>query len=79
MATLTIKNMPEHLYKQLKAQARRQRRSINQEALVCIEQAVGHGYDDEEALQEEIRSLREQAGIYVTLEEIQAAIDEGRD
>lgn len=79
MATLTIKNVPERLYEQLKARARRQRRSINQEAIVCIEQVVGLHYDDEEELQEEIRSLREQSGIYVTLEEIKAAIDEGRD
>lgn len=79
MATLTIKNVPDALYERLKDRARRQRRSINQEAIVCIEQAVGSGYDDEESLQKEIRAFRERAGVYVTRAEIEAAIDEGRE
>lgn len=78
MATLTIKNVPDALYERLKERARRQRRSINQEAIVCIEQVVGSEYD-EEALQAEIRAFRERAGVYVTLAEIKAAIEEGRE
>lgn len=79
MATLTIKNVPDALYERLRSRALRQRRSINQEAIICIEQAVGFTYNDEAQLQEAIRAFRERAGIYVTLAEIEAAIDEGRE
>ncbi len=38
--TLTLKNIPLHLHRQLKAQARRHKRSLNQEAILCLERAV---------------------------------------
>ena len=79
MATLTIKNMPDALYERLRTQAQRQRRSMNQEAIFCIERVVS-GYDfDEEALQADIQAFREEYGTYVTLAEIQSAIDEGHE
>jgi plasmid stability protein len=40
MATLTLKNFPAKLYVELKALALRNRRSLNQEAIRCLEQAV---------------------------------------
>ena len=40
MPTLTIKNIPEDLYLQLKQSAEINHRSINSEVIVCIEQAV---------------------------------------
>lgn len=40
MATLNIKNLPESLYRKLKARARRERRSISQEATRILERAV---------------------------------------
>ncbi|MCC7019536.1 MAG: hypothetical protein IT332_07265 [Ardenticatenales bacterium] len=79
MATLTLKNLPDALYERLKKQALRQRRSINQEAIVCIEQCLGPTYADEERLQEALQAFRERAGIYVTRAEIEEAIDEGRE
>lgn len=38
--TLTLKNVSPHLHQVLKAQARRHKRSLNQEAILCLERAV---------------------------------------
>ena len=35
--TLTLKNIPDAIYKRLKASAERHRRSLNSEAIVCLE------------------------------------------
>jgi plasmid stability protein len=40
MAILNIKNMPDELYNELKERARRERRSITQEAIHLLEQAL---------------------------------------
>ncbi len=41
MATLTLKNFPDDLYAQLKARALEHRRSLNREAILCLEEALG--------------------------------------
>ena len=40
MPTITIKNIPADLYEDLKKNAKRHRRSINNEVILYIEQAV---------------------------------------
>jgi plasmid stability protein len=40
MATLLIKNVPESLKRRLKQEAHRQRRSMNQQALVLLERGL---------------------------------------
>ena len=40
MPTLTIKSLPDALYRRLKARAAAHRRSLNSEILVCLERAV---------------------------------------
>jgi plasmid stability protein len=40
MATVTVKNIPDELYARLKHSAVLNRRSINREAIVCLEQAL---------------------------------------
>lgn len=78
MATLTIKNIPDELYARLKAQAERHRRSLNGEAVVCLELALATECEDESVLIEELRMLREESGVYLTDDYIRSAIDEGR-
>jgi plasmid stability protein len=41
MPNLTIKGLPEELYRRLKRRAARHRRSLNSEVIVCLEQATG--------------------------------------
>lgn len=40
MATLNVKNLPDPLYKKLKARARRERRSVAQEVTTILAQAL---------------------------------------
>ncbi len=40
MATLTIKNIPDEVYDRLRHSAAGHRRSIKQEAIVCLEQQL---------------------------------------
>jgi len=46
MPTLTIKGLPDPLYRRLKKQAEAHRRSLNGEIIVCLERAVGAGRVD---------------------------------
>jgi len=38
--TLTLKNIPDELYERLRASAERHRRSLNGEAIVCLESVL---------------------------------------
>lgn len=78
MATLTIKNVPEALHRRLKERAQTHRRSLNSEALLCLEIATRQVPVDEELLLEELRLLRDQAEVYLTDDALRRAIDEGR-
>jgi plasmid stability protein len=40
MATITVKNIPDDLYADLKQAAQQNHRSINSEVIVCVEQAL---------------------------------------
>lgn len=40
MATLNVKNLPDGLYRKLKARAKRERRSVAQEVTVLLSQAL---------------------------------------
>ena len=40
MANLTIKGLPDRLYRRLKRRAARHRRSLNSEVIVCLEQVI---------------------------------------
>ena len=53
MPTITVKNIPEDLYAELKRAAALNRRSVNSEIIVCIEKAVrSHRVSPEIALGE---------------------------
>jgi plasmid stability protein len=58
MATITVKNIPDDLYEQLKTSAEMNRRSINSEVIVCIERAVATQPVDVADLIARARSLR---------------------
>ena len=59
MATVTVKNIPDDIYERLKAVAEINRRSINSEIIVCIENAVASRRIDPEKVLESARHLRE--------------------
>ena len=79
MATMTLKNVPDELYEMLKRSAERHRRSINREAIVCLERALGSGPADTADVLRQARALRGRAtDLFITDAELQAAKAEGR-
>lgn len=58
MASLTLKDIPKKLHEQLRDRAVRHRRSLSQEALACLEQAVTVEQVDPDALLAKARRLR---------------------
>ena len=64
MATITVKNIPDALYEQLKQTAQLHHRSINSEIIVCIEQAMGGQPIDLELTLARAQVLREKTSAY---------------
>ncbi len=58
MASLTLKDIPRRLHQQLKDRAVRNRRSLSQEALACLEQAIAAEPVDAVALLRKARTER---------------------
>ncbi len=79
MATLTLKQVPDELYQQLKKRAAVHRRSLNSEAIVCLERILEPQPSEPRVGLEEIRALRrETPKIFLTDEALDRAKDEGR-
>jgi plasmid stability protein len=78
--TLTLKNIPDDLYERLKAAASVHRRSLNGEAIVCLERALGHAKISAEERLERIRRVRAQLpDLSLSDAEIDAMKREGRE
>jgi antitoxin FitA len=58
MPAITVKNIPESLYKSLKESAGVNHRSINREIIACIERALGARRIDPEDVLANARQLR---------------------
>jgi plasmid stability protein len=56
--TLTLKNIPDEVYKRLKMSAETHRRSLNSEAIVCLEAALLAGRVAVSERLERARALR---------------------
>jgi plasmid stability protein len=80
MATLTIRNLPDSLYAQLKARAAAHRRSINSEAILVVEGALAEARAGDPAtlLAALRRSRARLKGVYLTDQGLRAARESGR-
>jgi len=58
VANITLKNVPAEVHAALKQQARQHRRSLNQEAIECLDIALGRGARDPQSILAEVRRLR---------------------
>ncbi len=58
MPSLTLKNVPQPLLHQLKAQAARHRRSLNHEVIVCLESLTKSTPLDADSLLTQARRIR---------------------
>jgi plasmid stability protein len=70
---LTIKNLPKEIHDRLKERARLHRRSMNSEAILCLERSVGHGRP---SLEEKLASLER---LHQSLKHLQPLDDEFLD
>ena len=79
MATVTVKNIPDELYDRLKTVAEINRRSINSEIIMCIENTVISRRINLDEMLENARQLRQlTAGHLINDEEFNKAKTEGR-
>jgi plasmid stability protein len=79
MAAITLKSLPKPLHRQLKARAARHKRSLNQEVIAVLEEAVADSRPvDSAALIEEARRFRDSLTLTVTPDEIATFKTEGR-
>jgi plasmid stability protein len=77
--TLTLKNIPDDVYKRLKASAEAHRRSLNSEAIVCLEAVLLPGRVSPREHLARARALRATfGGAKFTAREIDALKREGR-
>jgi len=79
LATFTIKNIPPSLYEKLKQSAEINRRSINSEVIVCIENSVRSQKIDAKNILAKARKLRTLTQAYpISDDEITLAKEDGR-
>ena len=79
MATITVKNIPDELYERLKTVAEINRRSINSEIIMCIENTVISRRINLDEVLENARQLRQLTAEHpITHKEFNQAKSEGR-
>lgn len=79
MATITLKNVPKDVHIALKQRARRHQRSLNQEAILCLDLALGRSSRNPRDLLAGIRDLKARVSLKrVDLDWINSAKRKGR-
>lgn len=79
MKTLTLKGIPEPLYRELKRRAAANRRSLNREAILCLETVAQGAPAGAGAVLARVVAVRERAkGPYLRDAELAAAKAAGR-
>ena len=76
--TLTLKNIPDAVYEQLKAAAEEHRRSLNSEAIVCLETVLLPRQPTAEEQLRRVRKLRAGLKVRLTASDLQSFKREGR-
>ena len=80
MPNITVREIPDVLYQDIKSLAQKERRSINSQIVYGLSQYVKNKKSTEQRLTE-IRKLRDSIdvkGFHPTQEELKAAVEEGR-
>jgi plasmid stability protein len=80
MPAITVKNIPDNLYSQLKQSAKVHHRSINSELIVCLEKVLIPQKISKDILLSSARSIRDRLNkLKVTEEELNNAKNAGRE
>lgn len=78
--SITLKNIPDPIYQRIKLAAKRHHRSMNNEIIACLEQALAPQPVDIETRLDRARRLRERfTGTALRLEDITGAIERERE
>ncbi len=80
MANITIRDIPDTLFQDLKKQAKKERRSVNSQIIQGLSEYIAKKKPTKYVLQE-IRELRESIdtkGFNPTQEQLKALVEEGR-
>jgi plasmid stability protein len=78
MTSLTLKDIPPAVHRALKERAERHHRSLNREAIACLEAAVGAERVDVDRLLATARTVRRQFKGQTTAADIRRLRDAGR-
>ena len=79
MPVLTIKGMPDNLYRRLKKRAAANRRSLNSEIIFCLEDVTSRVPPDSAALLRMVDETRNSVKLpFLTEKFLEAAINRGR-
>ena len=78
MTGLTIKNIPDKVYKRLKQRAERHKRSLNSEILHCLESSVESGKVNTQELIKKASTIRESINYIISEKEITRLKRNGR-
>lgn len=78
MPSITVKNIPDSIYKKLKQQAEAQHRSMNSEIIACLERYVEPKRVSPDEILRQARKMRKKVKGSLSSEEIQNAIKQGR-
>ncbi len=70
MRTITIKGIPDPLYRRLKRRAAENRRSLNSEVVVCLEEHVRPGRIAPQALLRRADALRKKLALPALTDEV---------
>jgi plasmid stability protein len=79
VATITVKNIPDDIYKLLKESAKENHRSINSEIILAIKMSIMRRPINVQANLERAREIRESISYYITDEELTQFKNEGRE
>jgi plasmid stability protein len=79
VATITLKNVPDEVHAALKQRAKRHKRSLNQETIMCLDMALGRAPRAPQEMLARIRSLRSNVSTkQVDMDWIDSAKRQGR-
>ena len=79
MPSITVKGVPDTLYTTLKQRAKKNRRSLNSEIIVCLEEVANKSEFDPEAWLKEVEKLRNEVKVTpLTEDELREAKNWGR-
>jgi hypothetical protein len=78
MPTITLKDVPASVHKELKARAKARGRSLNKEIIATLEETLHASSIDASAVGNHARTVRESMSVYLTEKDLRKLKNAGR-